>query len=323
MKNLGAVFLWVLAGVSAVWQSETGFAQEPAGVALSQIRLRDVFIFPEAATRTYYLVTSVQRPPHSGTGVSVFTSKDLELWHGPFSVFDLRSDDWANGKIWAPEMHFYNGKYYLFTTFNASNAAASIKRGTVILAANSPMGPFREFNNRSHTPTNELALDGTFWVEDGVPYMVYCHEWVQIKDGTINMLRLKPDLSDADGPPKVLFKGSDAPWTGRRETYVTDGPYLYQSKSGELMMIWSSFIGRNYATGVAVSASGRLEGPWVQQRQPLFDKDGGHGMIFRKFDGTLMLLLHQPNQAPNERARLFELEDTGDSLHIKSSAQTK
>jgi len=27
-------------------------------------------------------------------------------------------------------------------------------------------------------------------------------------------------------------------------------------------------------------------------------------------------VLHQPNQPPNERARLFELEDTGDSIRI-------
>jgi hypothetical protein len=42
-------------------------------------------------------------------------------------------------------------------------------------------------------------------------------------------------------------------------------------------------------------------------------------MIFTTFDGTLMLLLHSPNQGPNERARLFELIDTGDTLRIKNA----
>jgi hypothetical protein len=28
-----------------------------------------------------------------------------------------------------------------------------------------------------------MALDGTLWVEDGVPYMIFCHEWIQITDG--------------------------------------------------------------------------------------------------------------------------------------------
>jgi hypothetical protein len=41
-------------------------------------------------------------------------------------------------------------------------------------------------------------------------------------------------------------------------------------------------------------------------------------MIFKRFDGQLMLVLHQPNKRPNERGRLFELEDTGETLRIKT-----
>jgi hypothetical protein len=80
-------------------------------------------------------------------------------------------------------------------------------------------------------------------------------------------------------------------------------------------MIWSSFSTRGYTTGVAISDSGRLNGPWRQQAEPLFADDGGHGMIFTRFDGQLMLVLHQPNKI-TERARLFELEDTGETLRI-------
>jgi arabinan endo-1,5-alpha-L-arabinosidase len=41
-------------------------------------------------------------------------------------------------------------------------------------------------------------------------------------------------------------------------------------------------------------------------------------MIFTRFDGQLMMVLHQPNDAGRERARLFEIEDTGDTLRIIS-----
>ena len=40
-------------------------------------------------------------------------------------------------------------------------------------------------------------------------------------------------------------------------------------------------------------------------------------MIFKTFDGRLMLTLHQPNNTPNERMALFEVEDAGDTLRIK------
>jgi hypothetical protein len=73
------------------------------------------------------------------------------------------------------------------------------------------------------------------------------------------------------------------------------------------------------AVGVAVSATGQLRGPWRQQAEPLFADGGGHGMIFRRFDGQLMLVLHQPNEGGRERARLFELEDTGETVRITSA----
>lgn len=168
-----------------------------------------------------------------------------------------------------------------------------------------------------------MTLDGTLWVEDGVPYMVFCHEWLQVKDGTIELIRLKDDLSDVVGESRTLFHGSDGPWVvGPKEypgAYVTDGPFLYQTKTGKLLMLWSSGGAQGYTTGIAVSQTGKIKGPWTQVREPLFKADGGHAMIFKRFDGTLMLVLHQPNRGLLERARLFESEDTGDSIRIKNA----
>ena len=39
-------------------------------------------------------------------------------------------------------------------------------------------------------------------------------------------------------------------------------------------------------------------------------------MIFRTFDGELMVALHSPNRSPDERCRLFVAEDTGDLLRL-------
>jgi hypothetical protein len=40
-----------------------------------------------------------------------------------------------------------------------------------------------------------MAIDGTLWVENGTPYMVYCHEWVQIAIWDMELVPLAPDLS--------------------------------------------------------------------------------------------------------------------------------
>ena len=40
-----------------------------------------------------------------------------------------------------------------------------------------------------------MALDGTFYVENEVPYVIYAHEWIQTLDGTMEAIRLAPDLA--------------------------------------------------------------------------------------------------------------------------------
>ncbi|MGC9346781.1 MAG: glycoside hydrolase family 43 protein, partial [Anaerolineae bacterium] len=291
---------------------------------LSDLRVRDPFILPDPATRTYYLCVAMRTSEtHPRPGVGVYTSKDLQTWEGPNVVFTTPTGFWAQGAIWAPELHRYQDNTYLFLTFNTAKplpASAArpedlpsdwhplVQRGVQVLVADSPSGPFRPFHNRPHTSLDEMALDGTLWVEDGVTYMVYCHEWVQTQDGTVELVRLKDDLSDLAGDPVTLFRGSDAPWVPPgRDRYVTDGPFLYRTKAGTLLMLWSTFGWRGYMTLIAASESGSIQGPWVQQPRPLFMEDGGHGMIFHRFDGTPMLTLHHPNRAPNERALLFEL----------------
>jgi hypothetical protein len=139
---------------------------------------------------------------------------------------------------------------------------------------------------------------------------------VQIVNGAIEYVQLNQNLSEAVTEPVTLFHASEATWSkrgGEGGNNVTDGPYLYKSKSGKLFMIWSSFSTGGYTTGIAISDSGKLAGPWKQQDDPLYSKDGGHGMLFTTFDGKLMMVLHSPN-GRDARPRVFEMEDTGETL---------
>lgn len=299
---------------------------------LTEIRMRDVCILVDEKTKTYYAVSSGFAPAQDGlrsSTVRVYTSKDLLSWTGPTTVFQTPTNMWGDTNItgiWAPEMHLYKGKYYLFLTFNTDaqfpeqwrDWLPRVRRGSQVLVSDSILGPFKPFANHSTLPVDMMTLDGTLWVEDGVPYMVFAHEWVQIKDGTIEFIRLKDDLSATVGEPKRLFNGTDGPWTRKNESFgctVTDGPFLYRSKSGKLFMLWSSFSTGGYTTGIAISDSGKLAGPWRQQAEPIYAADGGHAMLFNRLDGQLMMVLHSPNKV-TERGRIFEMEDTGDTLRL-------
>lgn len=296
----------------------------------SEIQIRDPFILAVAEAKTYYMYCQMPVPMQDGSrrpGVGVYTSKDLQQWTGPKPAFHFPDGFWAGESVWAPEVHRCQDKYYLAATFTSKDKLPTppgqpqqVKRATQILVSESPEGPFKPFANRPHTPEDWMSLDGTLWTEDGATCLVFCHEWVQVTDGTMELVRLKNDLSEAAGPPQTLFKASDAKWVrsinaaGGR---VTDGPFLHRTHSGGLLMIWSSFgEGGRYTVGIARSTSGKVAGPWKHQDEPLLSNDGGHGMIFKAFDGRLVMAVHQPNQGKS-RARLFVLEDAGNTLRVR------
>ena len=110
------------------------------------------------------------------------------------------------------------------------------------------------------------------------------------------------DLSRFTAEPVELFKASDAPNGG----VVTDGPFLWRTAGGKLLCLWAGFSQNGYTQGVALSGSGEITGPFCQIA-PLFDRDGGHGMLFRTKDGTLMLTLHSPNEHLKERPRFIPM----------------
>jgi GH43 family beta-xylosidase len=301
----------------------------------SQLRVRDPFILADSTTKTYYLynASSLRKVSASIKGVDVYKSKDLATWEGPYSVFSLPENFWGSNMIWAPEVHKYNNKYYMFVTFTSNDTLPQgtpenpfrnaswfkpYKRGTQILYSDSPMGSFKIFANKPHTPSDWMCLDGTFFVEDGQPWLIFCHEWVQINDGTINAVKLSNDLLSTIGDPAVLFKASDASWVVKhKEGNVTDGNFLYKTSKGKLLMIWSSSGEKGYAEGIAISETGKISGPWKHVEKLLFAEDGGHGMIFKSFDNRLMFVYHQPNKSPDERVRLVELIEDGESISIK------
>jgi GH43 family beta-xylosidase len=327
----------VIAIMVLICTSAVSLVAENPALRTDKIRIRDPFIYADESSKLYYMYAQAGNRSGSGfTGVEVYTSRDLIKWSDPQPVLKLSATDGVRS-VWAPEMHEYNGAYYLFVTLTFDRLLPEKKpiaigkrpdmrkRGTYIYRADSPAGPFAPLKKGSHTPEEWMALDGTLFEEDGHPYMVFCHEWVQLIDGTMDVVRLKDDLSDTVGDPQLLFNASDAPGsrTDPKKGKVTDGCFLYRShKSGKLFMIWSTFLpGSDYCVMLTESESGKIMGPWINQK-PIYKKNGGHGMLFRSFDGRLMMALHQPNSGARERLHLFEVTDTGATLEVGGAVRS-
>ena len=324
-----SIFLLCCAACSTERQKET------YDVPLSSIRCSDPFIYADSGDSTYYMYST-----GGGGRVMARASKDLTNWTEPFTVMSFSDKHWAGDKAasWASEVHHYNGKYYLFTTSHSDETIESIPgrcdiphRATQIYVADSPRGPFKDFTGRAHTPDDWAALDGTLWVEDGIPYMIFCHEWLQTTDGPMELVQLPEDLGVPAGKPVTLFKASDAVWSGEmlelgEKTngldlggHVTDGPWLFRTQTGRLGMLWSTWGRQGYSIGAAYSASGSVKGPWIQEDEPLYSDNGGHGMLFRTFDGDLKLCMHRVDERdefPGRRPVFLDVDDSGNRLAI-------
>lgn len=300
---------------------------EQRTIPLNSIRLSDPFILADKKTSMYYM---------TGTGGLLWKSKDLQHWTGPFKVERHDTTSWM-GKtpaIWAAELHEYKGLYYYFATFTNRNIIVDTfngrkieRRASHILVSDNPGGPYTPVKDSIYLPANKSTLDATFWIDkDGKPYMIYCHEWLQNNNGTIEKIELKPDLSGTKGDGKILFRASASPWSRENRdgeivpNKVTDGPWIFRTQSGKLGMLWTSWVYDVYTQGVAYSVSGTLDGPWVQEKEPITPPDYGHGMLFRTLEGKLLMAVHSHKNVNGRYLRiphLFEVDDSGDKLTVK------
>ena len=255
------------------------------------INIRDPFILKEDGI--YYLYGT--RAKHFGRkvgGFDVYTSTDLENWSEATECFNSNKYGMNIEVNWAPEVHKYNGAYYMFATFTRENKL----RGTFVLKATSPMGPFEPYSDGPVTPAEWECLDGTLYIEDDVPYCVFCREHTLIIDGNISYIELSPDLKKSVGESKYLFSGSSPFYIKKKlpgKHYITDGPFMHRRENGDLYMLWSTHLNNKYAQCLVKFDENKISGIFTHQK-PLITSDGGHGMLFRDGD-DLMLSYHSPN----------------------------
>ena len=270
------------------------------------IRIRDPYIYTDVENKCYYMygTTALDVGTLAAKNTfSVYKTYDLENFEEPKVIFDGSACGfWADRDFWAPELHKYKGKYYLFGSCKAEGKL----RGTEIFVCDTPDGVFTPLSDAPITPSDWQCLDGTLYVENEIPYIVFCREWVQVKDGEIWAMALADDLKAPASEPFMLFKASDNPnvscITRHEGCYCTDGPFLFR-EDGKLKMIWSSFYDGRYL--VLEAESDFLGGKWTHGGSK-FDFDGGHAMLFYTLDGERMISLHRPNTANYERAFFFK-----------------
>lgn len=295
------------------------YAQDDYPFKTEDGRVRDPYVL--VYDGKYYLYGTCLS---NGKGYGCVVSEDLENWSYPIQVYTPAEGSDEIADFWAPECHYYNGCFYLFATYRSQ---ASGKRGTAIYKASSPTGPFEMITDGHITPKEIDCIDGTLYIDgEGQPWMVYVNEWTSSPDevGEMAAAKLSEDLSRFISEPILLFRARKHLWTTGS---VTDGPCLYRTENGRLIMLWSNLSkSGGYAVGMAVSDNGEIDGNWIHypeafyERGSNFEYDGGHPMLFYTIDGKLTMSIHSPNEETDgvhETATFLPIEDTGDFIEIE------
>jgi len=249
------------------------------------IKLADPTIF--LYNDTYYLYGT------GGTdGFLVYTSKDLNEWSGPAGVNNgyalIKGQSYGTQGFWAPQVFYYNSKFYMAYTANEHIAIAE---------SNSPLGPFTQ-KNLTALPGNGKQIDPFVFIdEDGTKYLYH----VRLQNGNrIFVARLKDDFSAIeDSTLKECISASDE-WenTEAAKWPVTEGPSVLKH-NGLYYLVYSANDFRNihYAVGYAMSNS--PYGPWkkytgnpIISSGNVYHNGTGHGDFVVDKKGDLQYVFH-------------------------------
>lgn len=269
---------------------------------VADIHLRDPNIMRGPDGFFYMTGTNDPADWHNTKEIHVYKSAELSEWEdlGAVWVFE-RDATWqkdiltdGSSPIWAPELHYIRGTYYICYSLGWGSMSGAVLRSTSGL----PEGPYV---STSDAPVFDY-IDSTFFVEDnGKVYGIW-------SDGLI--AEMNGDMSGFKGEVRRL-KSKSGNYIGFEGCYLLkiDGLYYLCSSTYGIHYDENGKPYRSYDSYYAVSD--KLFGPYSERR--LLMAYGGHNNLFFAGDGRLFTTAFYGKNF-SERPAVAELEITGDGL---------
>lgn len=256
------------------------------------------------------------------------TGRNITLWKTR-SIADLRTAEKkivftppAHGpyskEIWAPEIHFLQGKWYLYFAADSGNN----NQHRLWVLENTSADPFTgnwEMKGKLATPDDKWAIDGSLFTHKGKLYLIWSG-WAGDKNGqqdiyicamknpwTTEGSRVKISSPEYDWEKNGDLKNPNDP----PHVNVNEGPevlvhgdqlFLVYSASG----CWTDF----YALGMlTASAASDPMNPasWRKSASPVFQQSKengvyapGHNSFFKSADGREDWILYHANSRPGQ-----------------------
>jgi beta-xylosidase len=220
---------------------------------------------------TYYLTGTTGHPTwwNVNEGIRIWKSKDLKKWDALGLVWSIEKDStWqkvkidkdgkktADSAIWAPELHYLKGTYWL--TYSMNYGGTGILKSTT----GKPEGPYADI--KKDGPLTGDIDASLFADDDGSVYFVW-------QDGKV--AKMKEDMSGLAETPRHVGR------VGFEGAFITKINGRYHLISAEFTKHDDKT--QTYDCMAAISAS--IYGPYSERYLVL--QSGGHNMLFKDAQG--------------------------------------
>lgn len=233
--------------------------------------------------------------------------------------------------IWAPELHYLQGKWYIYFAAGRRGNVWKIRPYILECLGDNPMRD--EWVERGKIKRSQddiysfkaFSLDSTVFEQGGQLYYVWAEKvsvGIQISNLYIARMKSPTELATA----QVLLTTPDYDWE-RREIWVNEGPAVIK-KNGRIFLTYSaSATGACYCMGMlSIDENGDVLDPrqWKKERYPVLESDSergiygpGHNSFTTLEDGTDVCVYHarpyaeikgDPLYDPNRHAMLMKVE---------------
>ena len=265
----------------------------------------DPFVLLSEDGYFYMYATSI------GTGFIGWRSPDMVNWTRLGAVFSPpHPDHWGRDSFWAPEVVFYNNKYYMFYSAKWKQNE-SLRIGVAI--SDSPSGPFVDALDEPLFDFGWAAIDGhVLFDDDGTIYLYFsrdCSENVinGVSESHIYVVTLSDDLLSVTSEPIFLIAPSQS-WEAGGDWRWNEGAWVIKHEGLYYLMYSANYYAsREYSVGYAVSES--PIGPFTKYaNNPILHAPGGwnhvsgpgHNSVVRSQDGREMFAVYHTHTFPSD-----------------------
>lgn len=221
------------------------------------------------------------------------------VWRAPASGPDSTS-------IWAPELHYLRGKWYLYFSAADKTHDDDAHRHTFVLE-NASADPTRgQWLSRGMLDTRHTGIDGTVFELHGKLYFVYSAYVGDHSDLVIAAMTNPWTLS----PKQVDIARPGYRWEMQGGRKILEAPEFLQGPGGKLFLTYSASAcwSDDYALGMLTAQPGAdpLDpAAWKKSPRPVFAQSPangvyapGHNGFFKSPDGRQDWIIYHANSGP-------------------------